>query len=225
MRLSLAAAVVSLALCGILVVPASGAVLEIQFSGMDLVYNGTDLFDAGGSVGGTGSPAASDPLMTMSFLVDGVVQGQLTTNIAIDTYIKGLTGIPAVGGSIISSGNANTFGLDLLTKATTPGWGLALMIDKFSFFYSGSKIAIATSGQSTSLASQDLPFGLAFDASKPISMVLSSANIKSLTTAGGFVTSFDAAGTGNISGILLPEPTTMLLLALSGIALIRRRTR
>ncbi len=72
---------------------------------------------------------------------------------------------------------------------------------------------------------QSLPFGLAFDTTQPISIVLSSANLTNVTTAGGFVTGFHAAGTGNISGTLLPEPTTMLLLALSGVALLRRRTR
>jgi hypothetical protein len=227
MRLSIALIVsLAFALCGILVAPASGAILEIQFSGMDLVYNGADLFDTGASnTARIGSPAQSDPLMTMSFLVDGVVQGQLTSNIAIDTFIKGLSGVPAAGGTVLTSGNGNSYGLDLLTKATTPGWGLALQIDKFNFFYSGNKVAIATSGQSTSLWSQDLPFGLAFNPSQPISIVLSSANLTNLTTAGGFVTGFHAAGTGNISGVLLPEPTTMLLLGLGGLAFIRRRTR
>jgi hypothetical protein len=228
MRLSATVTVsLILALCGIVAAPASGSVLEVQFSGMDLVYNGTDLFDTGASnVVGTGTFAQADPLLTMSFLVDGVQQGTtLNTNIAIDTFIKGLSGIPAAGGSVVTSGNGNAFGLDLLTKTTTPGWGLALNIDKFSFFYSGNKVAIATSGQSTALWSQALPFGLAFDPSQPISIVLSSANLTNVTTANGLVTGFRAAGTGNISGTLLPEPTTMLLLALSGMALVRRRTR
>jgi hypothetical protein len=227
MRLS-STAIVSLvfASCCIVAAPASGSILEIQFSGMDLVYNGTDLYDAGGIAGSTGNPAQADPLLTMSFLVDGVPQGStLTSNIAIDTVIKALSGIPAAGGSVMTGGNANTFGLDLLTKATTPAWGLALNIDKFNFFYSGNKVAIATAGQSTSVWAQSLPFGLAFDTSQPISIVLSSADLTSVTTAGGFLTGFHAAGTGNISGVLLPEPTTMLLLALGGVAFLRRRTR
>jgi hypothetical protein len=225
MRLSLSPIVLSvLVSSAILAAPASGAVLEIQFSGMDLVYNGSDLFDAGASnTIGSGSPAQADSLLTMVFLVDGVQQGILTSNIGIDAYIKGLSGIPAAGGSVVTSGNASGFGVDLLTQAATPGWGLALNIDKFNFFYTGSNIAIAAGATSTSFFDQDLPFGLAFDESQPVSIVLSSANLTNVTTAGGFVTGFRAAGTGNISGVLVPEPTTMLLLALSGLSLIRRR--
>jgi hypothetical protein len=225
MRLSLSSIVLCvLVSSAVLVAPASGAILEIQFSGMDLVYNGSDLFDAGASnTMGVGSPAQADSLLTMVFLVDGVQQGILTSNIGIDAYIKGLSGIPAAGGSVMTSGNGNGFGVDLLTKSSTPGWGLALQIDQFNFFYTGNKIAIAAGATSTSIFDQDLPFGLAFDPSQPISIVLSSANLTNVTTAGGFVTGFNAAGTGNISGVLVPEPTTMLLLALGGLSLIRRR--
>ncbi len=65
--------------------------------------------------------------MSMSFLVDGLQQGStLSSNIAIDALIKGLSGIPAAGGSVQTSGNGNTFGVDLLTKAVpSAAWGLA----------------------------------------------------------------------------------------------------
>jgi hypothetical protein len=229
--LSIAIVSLSLALCSTVAVAGPvppPPVLEIQFSGMDLIYNGVNLYDATSAAGGIGSPAQADPLFTMTFLVDGVEKGQLTTNIAIDTFIKALSGIPAAGGSVMTGGNGNQFGVDLLTKPAAPGldsWGLSLNIDKMSFFYTGSNVAIATAGQSTSLWKQDLPFGLAFDPSQPISIVLSSASLRDVTTANGVVTGFRAAGTGNISGILLPEPTTMLLLALGAVGILRRRAR
>ncbi len=160
----------------------------------------------------------------MTFLVDGVPVGSLlTSNIALDAYIKGITNVPAGGGSVVSSGNGNAYGVDLLTGTTDPAWGLALQIDKFSLFYTGNKVAMAAAGQSTSIWAQSLPFGLAFDPSQPISVVFSSANLTNVTTSGDFLKGFDAAGTGNISGTLAPEPCTLVLLTLGGLLLGRRR--
>lgn len=220
MRLSLSGITIAVLMsCSILSAPASGAILEIQFTGMDLVYGNDVLYDAGGIMGSLGRSEAADPLLTMVFLVDGVQQGIVTSDIAIDTRIADLYGIPAAGGAVVSGAGF----VDLFTKSSGQGWGLALNVDSMSFFYTGNNIAIAAAGVSSEIYRQDLPFGLAFDESQPLSIVLSSANLTNVTTANGFVTGFRAAGTGSISGVLLPEPTTMLLVAIGGLALARRR--
>lgn len=213
------------AVCTVLATTAQAAILEVHFTGMDLNYDGANLFDAGASnTVGMGSPADADPLQSMVFLVDGVQVGSvLTSNIGLDAYLMGLTNIPAAGGVVQTTGNSNGFGVDLLTSNATPGWGLALQVDKFQFYYSGNRITIATTGVSTALYAQSLPFNLAFDPSQPISIVLSSTNLANVTTAGNYVTGFRAAGTGSLTGVLLPEPATLLTLAIGGLGLLRRR--
>jgi hypothetical protein len=209
---------------------AGAAVLEIQFSGVNLTYDGSNVFDSTAGTANTvrsGTGADADPLETMVFLIDGVQQGPvITTDIRLDTFIKGLSGVPATGGSVTTAGNGDAFGVDLLTKGTDPAWGLALNIDKFQFFYSGNKVSIATAGPSTSVVKQDLPLGLQFDTSKPISIVFSSANLTNVTTSGDLLTGLNAAGTGNITGTLIPEPGCLALLALGGaIVSLRKRSR
>ncbi len=206
---------------------AQASILEIQFSGMNMTYNGSNLFDSGASnTLGLGIRAQADPLETMHFLVDGVQVGSvLTSDIAADLYIAGLANIPAGGGLVTTAGNGNAFGVDLLTKASDPAWGLGMQINQLNFAYTGFKIAIFVAGQSTAIGTQSLPYGLAFDPSQPISMALSSANLSNVTTSGGFVTGFQSSGTGNISGTLLPEPVTMVLMAAGGLGVLLRRRR
>ena len=210
---------------------ANAGTLEIQFTGLNLQYDGTDIFDAGThNTIGIGSPAESDPLTSMNFYLDGSLVGVLNADIFADIYIKDVLNIPAAGGLVTSGGNGSTFGVDLLMKNQTPGWGLALSIDSMQFFYTGSKIAISVSGLASDLFAQDLPFDLAYDPFQPITIVMSSANLSNLTTAGGFVTGFNAAGTGNVAGtgFLVPEPAGIALAATGIVALLalgRRRKR
>ncbi len=208
---------------------AKAGTLEIQFTGLNLDYDGTNIFDAGThNTVGIGDPAQSDPLGSMNFYLDGTLVGVQNTNVFADIYIKDVLNIPASGGSIVySGGNGGAFGVDLLTNNTIPGWGAALNIDTMQFFYTGSQIAISVSGFATDLFAQSLPFNLEFDQSQPITIVMSSANLTGVTSAGGFLTGFHAAGTGNVAGTgyLVPEPASVALAAFGIVALlvIRRR--
>ncbi len=205
-------------------VPASAASLQIQFSGLNLTYDGTNLFDATfPNTTRSGDPAESDPLSTMTFYLDGVQVGSvLTSDIYADVYLADILNIPDGIGFVTSGGNGGTFGFDLLTENSQPGWGLSLNVDVMQFFYTGSQIAISVSGLATSLGTQSLPFDLVYDPTQPITIVVASAELTNMTTAGGFITGFDAAGTGNVAGTgtLIPEPTALATMSVALVGLI-----
>lgn len=202
---------------------ARSAQLQIQFTGLNLNYDGVNLFDAQfPNTVGSGNPAQSDSLTSMSFYLDGVQVGTLlSSDIYADVYLKDVLNIPVGGGVVNSLGNGGVFGFDLLTSSSSPGWGLALNIDTMQFFYTGSQIAISVAGLASSLSVQQLPFDLEYDSSQPITIVFASAEITGVTSAGGYLTGFNAAGTGNVSGTghLIPEPTSMSLFVIAAGAL------
>jgi len=212
---------------------AQAAALQIQIAGLNLNYDGSSVFDAGvHNMARTGNPADADSLDVMNFLVDNVLVGSLTTDIFADIYISGVTNVPATGGSVFGN-NVNSFGIDLFTSNNNPGWGLALNIDSFQFSYLevfNTPIAITAAGLASSIPTQQLPFALEFDASLPVTIVLSSAQLTNVTDNGVVLTGLDASGTGNIAGTLVPEPGTVSLaglglIGLGGYALKRRRSR
>jgi hypothetical protein len=199
---------------------AQAGLLEIQFTGLNLQYDGTNIFDAGvHNTSGAGDPADADQLTSMNFYLDGNLVGVLNSDVYADIFIADVLNIPVGGGVVVSSGNNDNFGVDLLVSNTVPGWGLALNIDSMQFFYTGSQIAISVAGLASDLFAQQLPFDLEFDETQPITIVMSSANLTGVTSASGFLTGFNAAGTGNVAGTgyLVPEPAS---LALAGCGLV-----
>ena len=132
-------------------VPTAAETIQIQFTGLDLVYDGTDLTDSKDPDGRNGDPDQSDPLISMSFLENGATIGTLSDDIYVDFLIADLTGIPADGGLVYSGGNGGDFGFDLLTSQA--GWGLALDIDEFMLYYSGGELVMTGSNSAVGLRS------------------------------------------------------------------------
>ncbi len=199
---------------------ASAATLQIQFTGLDLVYDGHDIFDAGDRLGGNGDPAEADPLIGMDFLLDGVLVGHRSSNIYVDMAIIGIENLPVAGGAVTSS-----FGgfFDLLTGPA--GWGLGLTFDTFQAFYTGGGISVVGAGTASEIFAQNLPFHL--EIGSPIVLAFSVNHLQNVTTQNGFLTGFTANGTGEIVGqaTAVPEPATLLLFGsgLLGLASARRR--
>jgi len=219
------------------------AQLQIKFKGVDLEYftfadannpGGVsgDIVDAGAFAGGSGSPVDADSLSDMDFLVDGASAGTLASDIYLDTFIQDMWNIPVAGGTVQSHGNTfSGFGFDLLTK---PGcvsncWGLGLDIDTVQVNYNGSEISIQASGAATGVFQQMLPFGLELDASKPITFDFTGTSISNRSDNGVYLTGFNLAGTGTITGTLVsaPVPAAVWLFG-SGlfglVAVARKRT-
>jgi len=211
-----------LALCAsFAAIGVKAAQLQIQFTGVNLeyfVFYGAgpvigDIFDgtlAGeGYLGGDGDPANADPLTFMDFVVDGDSAGSLTSDIHLDTFIQDVWNIPVGGGTVQSSGNTYSgFGFDLLTQSECAlnCWGLGLEIDTVQVNYSGGEISIHGSGLATGVFQQMLPFGLELDASQPITFDFAGTSLSNLTDDGSYLTGFNLAGTGTITGTLVPVP-------------------
>ena len=223
----------------VLTISRAGAdVIEIQFSGLDVKYDGWNIFDATSFDGGIGMPSLADPLTTVSFSKNGSVVGLLTDNVYADLLITDVPHLPGAGGVVTSSGNGGTFGLDLLTSSGDSPWGIGLNIDKFQVFYSGLEVSMAATGVATSIAAQDLPFGLKLSDDDQISIIFASTNLSRISYSPDHlsVAGFEATGTGSIRGVAsldsstVPEPSSLAALGGTFIAglityTIRRRRR
>ncbi len=189
---------------------ASAAVIQIDLGGINIRYDGADIVD-------TGTVAAPDPLDTATFIKDGVTQGTDTTGVTLDLKIPGVFGIPATGGDI--SGTVYSAAGGYLNLNLGGGEFLSLTLDSVSIDYtlksSTLKFIFAGSSSST-IVGQSLPYGLSLD--NPVSISFST-QVSKRTSAGGYITEFVSAGTGEI----VPEPATLGLLAFGAVVLLRRR--
>jgi hypothetical protein len=215
--------------CAVLVLvaaPLSAATIEIGFTGMDLVYDGSAIYDAGSISGGLSDPADADPLTTVDFSIDGTLVGSLASDVALDVFIPGVTGISSAAGTVYNVTTPPAGGFFDLLIGTSPLASEFLLVDldEVSVTYLDvANIVQFTFGAAVSdVFAQNLPFGLTIG--DPVTVSFSAQVVPgTLTSALGFVTGFEAGGTGEIRGPAVPEPGTCLLAALGLVAGIARR--
>jgi hypothetical protein len=199
--------------------PSLAATINIQFTGMDLVYDGSAIYDAGSTSGGLANPADADPLGSVDFLVDGVEVGSLSNDVSLDVFIPDVTGIP-VGANVVDNqitpGNPGFFDLLIGTSPLASEF-LLLDLEEVSITYLDvANIVQFTFGAAvTDVFFENLPFNL--DIEDPITVSFSAQIVAGTKTDNGTdITGFDAAGTGEITGpgTQIPEPSSCVLAAL-----------
>jgi hypothetical protein len=210
---------------------AQAATIEIAFTGMNLVYDGSTIYDAGSSAGGVLNPTQADPVGALQFYLDGNLQGSLNSDVAVDVSIPDVVNIPSANNTIFNvttTGNPGYFDV-LIGTAPSAAEYVALNLGEVNVSYVDvSGLVQFTFGAAVAASSsQNLPFGL--EIGDPVTLSFSAqVDANSRTIAGGFITGFEATGTGEIRGEAIPEPSTVALCAMGAIAIpvmIRRRRR
>jgi hypothetical protein len=219
---------------------AQAGTINIILSDMDVLYMGDEMggaiFDAmGGINGGNLVESEADSIGTAYFEMNGApANGTLAASTLINTAANGddirldflmqnigatvpkNMFLPSVGN------NANGFGLDFFTDT-----GLRLRLTTTNMSLRISNNVFTFDGEGT-LYSQNLPFGLAINQSLPV-VYSYTATLPSVPVGGnGFpIAQAVASGALTISGIMVPEPATNLLLGSTAVAmgfvLLRRK--
>ena len=225
---ALRATAVSLLSCVFLtgVSPALATPLEIQFSGVNLSYDGSTISDAGSTAGGNNNPADADPLDSLSFKVGGSLVGSiLTSDISVDISIPDVTGLSDIGSSTVvtTTGNPGYFDLLIGTSPSAAQY-LRLNTNEVTVTYVNvtSTVQFVFGGAVASIDAQLLPDGLVIGDPVAVSF---SAKLNSKTSAADVVTGFTASGTGEVSGTFVPEPASCVLAALGLVGVLAGRRR
>ncbi|MGL4514031.1 MAG: hypothetical protein ACRCT8_13150 [Lacipirellulaceae bacterium] len=197
---------------------ASASKIIIQFTGLDITYDGATIRD-------TGSP--SDPLSSVVITNDGadVAGSPFTTGAAIDVTIPGVVNIPTAGGSSESGAVSSLSGGSL--KLALPGGGyLNLTLDSVMVNYLNlGQVQFAFGATVAGVDGQQLPAGL--ELGSPATLSFSATIGLQTSSSNGRVSTFRATGSGEIVGDQIPEPTTaglgLLGLMLGTMGLLRYR--
>ena len=209
---------------------ADGATINMILSDVDVTYFGDaagdtgSIYDTIGHPGGNLNQAEADEVETVVYELDMVHLGTQMTS-AANTFSGDLR-IDGVGNTLpkgsLQTGignNGGGFGFDYFTES---GDRLRLGIDEVDllltngvFFFTGSATVL----------DQNLPFGLIFDTTQPVQFSYT-ATLPLLSNGAQSVDRAMGSGALTISGIQIPEPATMILTVVGGlasIALLRRR--
>jgi uncharacterized protein (TIGR03382 family) len=213
-------------LLGVVAFGTTGASADvvIEFTGMNLVYDGSSIYDAGSTSGGLADPADADALASADFFVDGTLVGSLSNDISLDVFIPDISGISDAPGTVHNVSTPGNPGFFDFLIGTSPLASEFLLVDieSLNFTYVDvSGVVQFTFGAAVGVGSaQNLPFGL--QVADPVTLSFSAqVDPGSLTNAGGFITGFEASGTGEYRAI--PAPASAALLALGAAAGWRRR--
>ena len=209
---------VSLALLILAATPVLAATIEIQFTGMDLLYDGSAIYDAGSTSGGFADPADADPLTAVDFSVDGSSVGSLSSDVSLDVFIPDVTGISAAANTVdvqTTPGNPGFFDLLIGTSPLASEF-LLLDLEEVTITYLDvlGLVQFTFGAAITSTFAENLPFGL--DMEDPVTVSFSAQVVPgTLTDNGTDITGFEATGTGEIRGpgTVIPEPATCVLAA------------
>jgi hypothetical protein len=210
----------------IIAAPATAGTLDIQFTGMDLVYDGSAIYDGGSTAGGLANPADADPLTEVEFYVDGSLVGSLNSDVSLDAYIPDVTGISSAAGTIYNQSTPGNPGFFDLLIGTSPLASQFLLIDladvNITYVDVANVVQFTFGAAVADSFAQNLPFGLVIG--DPVTVTFSAqVTAGTRTTANNLVTGFRSTGTGSILGTVVPEPATCLLAAIGLISCLARR--
>ena len=212
-----------------LAVPMFGDPMEIQFTGVNLLYAGNTISDFPDPNGGNGDPNKADPLDSIQFKVGGVLLGSVTSDIFLDVSIPDVTGLTDMDMSTVvtTPGNAGYFDLLIDTDPNEPQF-LRLETDEVTITYLNitDTVQFVFGAAIVAIDEQNLPFGLEIGNLVTVSF---STRVDEGTKTNDdpndpdLVTGFTAWGTGQVIGV--PEPSSCVLgaIALAASCACRRR--
>lgn len=189
--------------------PVAAATLQIQFTGLDIEYDGSSLTTVNGV----------DQLTTMTLLVDGSLVATLVNSSDIFANLSVDVGTILVGVGVVTPVTAGSFNLDL--DAGSLELTLGDVYVNYLQMPAGFGLAdVVLMSASASINNQNpLPYGLVIG--DPVTLSFSTH-----VTSGSAAT-FTAAGTGEISGVHAPVPPAVWLFGsgLIGLASFAKRKK